>query len=65
MFAWWNTVVDTFEQFNENEAWESWDKFEYDCLNDEGYISGGEYDIERYSALFPKDWPRVERWREE
>ena len=63
MFAWWNTVVDRFEEFNDNYIWGSWDEFASDLHYDRGIQ--GIYDIDRYLCLFPKDWPRVERWREE
>ena len=59
MFAWWNTVTDSFEEYNFSQAWETWEDFEHDFHDDEAYVYiEGIHDIERYRGLFPKDWPR-------
>lgn len=58
MFAWWNTVTDTFETHNYSQAWETWEEFEHDFHGNEAYVYiEGIHDIERYRGLFPKDWP--------
>ena len=44
-FAWWDTVVDKFENHNGNMAWEHWDDFAEDYLG---------IDLERYQALCPQ-----------
>ena len=60
MFAWWNTVVDAFEEHNGNEAWKTFEDFEHDFHEDEAYVYiEGIRDIERYRGLFPRDWPRM------
>ena len=60
MFAWWNTVTDTFETHSYTQAWETWEEFEHDFHEDEAYVYiEGIRDIERYRGLFPKDWPRM------
>ena len=61
MFAWYNTVVDSFEEYGDSQIWETWEEFERDFKGEFGQGC----DIERYQSLFPKDWPRVERWKEE
>ncbi len=56
MFAWYNTVIDVFETYGDNQIWETWEEFENDLHYERGLQ--GIYDIERYKPLFPKDWPR-------
>ena len=50
-FAWFNTVVDQFEEYGGVQAWQTWAEFEQDC--------GGD-DLLRYRGLFPADWPNIE-----
>jgi len=44
-FAWWNTVTNTFLEFNGECVWRSWEEFERDYDGDE---------IERFRSLFPE-----------
>ena len=55
-FAWFNTITDTFENYNGCEAWETWKEFEDDHNADPEPIHSM-YHTERYKALFPKEWP--------
>jgi hypothetical protein len=48
-FAWWDTVVDSFETHSGNMAWEHWQDFADDHRGD---------DLERYRALCPQ-WAMV------
>jgi len=49
-FAWYCTVTDTFERFNDEVTWISVGKFENDYL-----LSKGD-ELNRYLGLIPKDW---------
>jgi len=57
-FAWWDTVVDEFEEFNTAQTWETWEDFAEDYLMEEanGTISQS-HPLSRYKGLFPKKWP--------
>lgn len=60
-FAWWDTISDTFEEFNTNQAWETWEEFEADYRYDADLYDhpplGDTRPLERYKGLFPKKWP--------
>ena len=43
-FAWFDTVVDRFIEFNGTHVWDSWEDFESDAEGDE--------DMDRYERLF-------------
>ena len=49
-FAWYDTVIDMFEQHNENQTWNSVEDFVFD------YGSGPQLD--RYLSLIPNWVPR-------
>ena len=51
-FAWFNTIVDRFIEFNGTHVWETWKDFEEDAEGDE--------DMDRFKRLFPKEWPQEE-----
>lgn len=52
-FAWWNTIVDKFLEFDQAQTWYSWEDFEADFRHEErGYVH--EDYLERLRALFPK-----------
>ncbi len=55
MFAWYDTVVDSFERYNDSEAWETWSEFQNDYLVEKGY-SPKSRSLDRYKRLFPKHW---------
>lgn len=54
-FAWYDTVTDTFENFNGSESWETWSKFQNDYLAHDEYIPES-HPLGRYKRLFPKGW---------
>jgi len=63
-FAWWDTITDTFEEFNGNQTWDTWKEFEKDYLfhfpTTEQIVKGDARElgkIERFKRLFPKKWP--------
>ena len=57
-FAWFDTVTDTFEEFNGNQAWETWEDFAEDYLVDEGKgMIPDSRPLRRYKGLFPSVWP--------
>lgn len=49
-FAFYCTVVDSFERFNDEEVWETASDFEKDYLEAEGT------ELERYLALIPDEF---------
>ena len=60
-FAWWDTISDSFERFNQNETWETWEDFVEDhrhefSLGGQAHLSATR-PLERYKGLFPKKWP--------
>jgi len=56
MFAWWNTVVDKFETYNQTQAWETWEEFVDDFCQDMGVFSENIDICKRYKSLFPDYW---------
>ena len=56
-FAWFNTIIDAFEEYCDNQVWDSWLEFETDFRHEEhkvylvGY--GIPNTIDRYKRLFP------------
>lgn len=52
-FAWYDTTIDKFETFVDQQVWESWADFEKDALD--SIKEDGRYnlDIERYRRLCP------------
>lgn len=59
-FAFFDTISDTFEMFNREEAWSAWEDFETDYKADPE-TRRREFQnlkpLERYKSLFPKEWP--------
>lgn len=53
LFAWYDTIIEEFECFNGNQAWNSWDDFEIDYLESLTWKDLNE--IGRYKGL-------VQRW---
>ena len=51
MFTWYDTITDTFEEYNGNQTWETWKDFVYDHTTEKQYKTKP---IERYFRLFPK-----------
>jgi len=55
-FAWYNTVIDAFEEYSGNQVWDNWLEFETDFRHEEhkvylvGY--GIPNTIDRYERLF-------------
>ena len=60
-FAWFDTVTDTFEEFNGNQTWDNWEDFEEDHRHKVDLYSHslihGARPLERYKGLFPSVWP--------
>ena len=56
MFAWFDTITDTFIEFAGDQRWETWEDFEeaYNCEED----MPESWPIERFGGLFPKGWNR-------
>ena len=54
-FAWFNTITDTFMEFNGEQVWNSWDSFAEDYSED---IPQNEevYSLERFKGLFQEDF---------
>lgn len=61
MFAWYNTVTDTFEEYSGNQRWSSWEEFKEDfafhfptipAIIDEMSSSDKLDRLERYKGLF-------------
>lgn len=66
-FAFFDTIVDLFERFNGEETWYTWEDFVYSYNSEpETKISAFQETrpLERYKALFPKDWPNLEHEEE-
>lgn len=55
-FAWYNTVVDHFEEHSSEQQWETWADFKRDYQGD---------DLPRYRGLFPAKWPKIEGGRDD
>jgi len=59
-FAWWDTVTDTFETCNYEQAWETWLEFETAYRHDQAQVVitnlAVPRSLKRYKLLFPKDW---------
>jgi len=54
-FAWFDTVIDTFETFNYSQTWECWKDFEDDYNVEKECMEGYNIklnSIERYKWLF-------------
>lgn len=71
VFAWYDTIHDTFIQIDGEETWESWDAFVV-CITNWCYsvnMTPTEYaaTMERYTRLFPETWPmyRLQQYREQ
>jgi len=47
-FAWYDTIIDKFETFSDSMAWDTWEEFRDDYLNEVGSD-----EIERYRRLTP------------
>jgi len=60
-FAWFDTIVDRFDSFCDNQAWETWLEFETDFRHNDKEVAianlGNLRPLERYKSLFPKKWP--------
>lgn len=52
-FAWYDTIIDSFREYNFNQAWRTWAEFERDYLDDYRYGSEPE-GLDRFRSLFPK-----------
>ena len=72
-FAWFDTVTDSFEEYDGEQTWESWEDFKEAYQNDERsplrlqIVQLGIEDshtLERYWGLFPKEWPQEEEMSE-
>ncbi|MBA7715724.1 hypothetical protein ES703_124778 [subsurface metagenome] len=46
-FAWYDTVIDKFEEFNGNQTWDTWNEFAADYKAEEGK------NLNRYYNLCP------------
>ena len=61
-FAWFDTVTDTFVNVNGSQFWDNWAEFEHDFREDEKQVLipniGYSWSIERFSNLYPNDWPK-------
>lgn len=56
VFAWYDTITDTFQTFNGSQTWDSWDDFVFDCELDENFIrkvGSEDTKLRRYLSLFP------------
>ena len=51
LFAWFNTVTDTFMNFNDSQIWYSWENFELDFRFEE-IECGKTYEFERFREIF-------------
>lgn len=49
-FAWFDTITDTFEEYNGSQVWESWEEFEEDFNADPNHSEMKP--LERYKSLF-------------
>ena len=49
-FAWFNTVIDCFEEHSGEQVWATWAEFERDFMGT---------DLPRYHRLFPTNWPKI------
>lgn len=60
-FAWFDTVTDTFERFDGEETWDTWNEFAKCFRHDEYKLIMANLQstkpLGRYKALFPKEWP--------
>ena len=48
-FAWFNTIIDRFHEYNGTHVWSSWEEFVAD------HKGSDDYPLERYEALFPNE----------
>lgn len=56
-FAWYCTVVSEFEEFNREQAWNTWEEFARDYENAMGYLlkyDPESFQLQRYKGLCPK-----------
>ena len=60
-FAFFDTITDTFESFDHEQTWETWEDFEtgFRLWQDRAKILNPAdlKPLERYKRLFPKKWP--------
>lgn len=60
-FAFFDTVTDTFECFDNDEAWETWLEFETSFRHEQGQVIIADLSnprpLSRYKRLFPSVWP--------
>lgn len=63
MFAWWDTITDTFIEFFGSQIWGTWEEFEIDHGLEEDVPES--WPLERFKKLLPKNWPNMKRWEEE
>jgi len=53
-FAWWNTIVDVFMDFNDNQVWDNWLDFCHDYGQDNPW-GKRMYPLERFERLLKKN----------
>ncbi len=54
VFSWFNTITDTFFEFDGNQTWENWDDFAQSYFAEK--IHSELYPLSRFKSLFPRDW---------
>ena len=54
-FAWYDTIIDCFIEYNGTHVWSSWEEFvrDFDDFEGEGY------ELERFAGLYPREAPWV------
>ena len=57
-FSWWDTITDSFVEFNGEQMWDSWDEFEKDVRDEDlenyNYYCVTEEILARFKGLYPK-----------
>ncbi len=48
-FAWYDTVINVFEKFNDNQVWDNWNDFAYDY----NMNNPAGHELSRYRSLIP------------
>lgn len=53
-FAWWDTIVSQFHEYNGTQAWETWEEFEQDFNSERWLWDEGIKLLERFKGLYPE-----------